>query len=100
MYELGLPAPVDSRGKVISSFFTTGGTPVPQPTATNPPQPTPTDTPTSIPTSGPAPTSTAAPSPTNAPPSSPTPAPGSNLVQNGGCAGGRGWVSPRRRTAQ
>lgn len=91
MFELGLPAPVDSRGKVISSFFTAGDTPVPQPTVTNPPQPTPTDTPTSVPTSGPAPTTTAAPSPTNVPPASPTPAPGSNLVQNGGFEASGSW---------
>jgi hypothetical protein len=105
MYALGLPAPVDSRGQVISSFFTAGGTPVPQPTATNPPQPTPTATPTSIPTSGPSPTTTAAPSPTNPPPSTPTPAPGSNLVQNGGFEASGGWVysgayHPRRSKTQ
>src|SRR5258708_3285944 len=29
MYALSLPAPVDSRGQVIPSFFTTGGTPTP-----------------------------------------------------------------------
>jgi len=90
MYALGLPAPVDSRGQVISSFFTAGGTPVPQPTATNPPQPTPTATPTSIPTSGPSPTTTAAPGPTN-PPSTPTPGPGSNLVQNSGFETSGSW---------
>lgn len=105
MYALGLPAPVDSRGKVISSFFTTGGPPVPQPTATNPSQPTPTATPTSIPTSGPSPTTTAVPSPTNPPPSSPTPAPGSNLVQNSGFEASGSWIyagdnHPRRSKTQ
>ncbi len=42
MYALGLPAPVDSRGKVIPNFFTTGGTPLPTPTTTGAPSPTPT----------------------------------------------------------
>jgi hypothetical protein len=78
MYALGLPAPVDSRGQVISSFFTAGSTPIPQPTVTNPPQPTPTATPTSMPTT--------APSPTN-----PPPVPGSNLVQNGGFEASGSW---------
>src|SRR6266700_1356585 len=45
MYELGLPAPVDSRGQVISSFFTGGvATPTPTATSTVAPSPTPTAT--------------------------------------------------------
>jgi hypothetical protein len=91
MYALGLPAPVDSRGHVISNFFTTGGTPLPTPTATSAPSPTPTvnttvtpvNTPTSIPTA--TPTSTTTSVPTSTPTSTPTSPPqGSGLVQNGG----------------
>jgi hypothetical protein len=92
MYGLGLPAPVDSRGQVIPSFFTTGGTPVPTPTATGAPSPTPTtnptatpvNTPTSIPTATPTSTTTSVPT---APPQS------SNLIQNGGFeSSSSGWV--------
>ncbi len=76
MYELGLPAPVDSRGQVIPGFYT-GGTATPTPTATA--TGTATATPTSTPTSTPTATS--------------TPSPGSNLVQNGGFeASGSTWV--------
>src|SRR5437764_12300962 len=63
MYELGLPAPVDSQGQVISSFYT-GGVATPTPTATG--------------------TATATPTATSTPTSTSTPSPGSNLVQNGG----------------
>src|SRR4029077_17425417 len=88
-YELGLPAPTDSRGQVISSFYTNGGTPIPDPTATGTsiPSPTPSPAATSTSTPTPTPTATRAPSPhahpTNAPTSTSTPA-GSNLLQDGG----------------
>jgi hypothetical protein len=75
MYALGLPAPVDSRGKVIPNFFTTGGTPLPTPTTTGAPSPTPTTNTTAMPTN----------TPTSIPTSIPTSPPqGSNLIQNGG----------------
>ena len=91
MYALGLPAPIDSRGKVISSFFT-GGTPTSTPTATNTPTPTATSTATATPTSTPTTTS--------------TPPPGSNLIQDGGFeVSGSAWVyggtdHPGRSSAQ
>ena len=75
MYELGLPAPVDSRGQVISSFYTGG-------TATPTSSPTPTATSTAAPS--PTATATATPTQTSTPTSTSTPSPGSNLVQNGG----------------
>ncbi len=114
MYELGLPSPVDSRGHVISAFFTNGITPTPTPTntptptptatATNTPTPTPTNTPTPVPTA----TATNTPTPTPAPTNTPTgtPGPGSNIIQNGGFeSSNSGWVyggtsHPRRTTAQ
>ena len=112
MYELGLPAPVDSRGHVISGFYTNGGS-TPTPTPTNPPTPTPspipTDTPTSTPTNTPTPAPTnpptATPAPTNTVTSTPTP-PGSNLVQDSGFeTSSSAWVnggtnSPGRSTTQ
>jgi len=108
MYELGLPAPVDSRGHVISSFYTNGGTPTPTPTPTNTPTPTPTNTPIPTPTvtatatNTPTPTATA----TNTPTPTSTPGGGSNLIQNGGFeVYSSVWVyaganHPRRTTAQ
>jgi len=109
MYSLGLPAPVDSRGKVISSFFTAGGTPTPTPTGTPTPQPTPTttpaptDTPTASPTPGP--TDTPTPPPTDTPTPGPTTPPGSSLIQNGGFEASGGWTytgtsSPKRSQTQ
>src|SRR5437660_646418 len=91
MYALGLPAPIDSRGKVISSFFT-GGTPTSTPTVTNTPTPTTTSTATATPTSTPTTTS--------------TPPPGSNLIQDGGFeVSSSAWVyggtdHPGRSSAQ
>src|SRR2546421_9568918 len=76
MYELGLPAPVESRGQVIPGFYT-GGAATPTPTATA------TGTATATPTSP----------PTSTPTSTSTPSPGSNLVQNGGFeASSSTWV--------
>ena len=99
MYELGLPAPVDSRGQVISSFFTGGvATPTPTATSTVAPSPTPTATATG--------TTTATPTATSTPTSTSTPSPGSNLVQNGGFeASSSTWVygstdHPSRSRAQ
>ena len=92
MFALGLPAPVDSRGHVITSFFTSGSNPTP--TATN--------TPTSTATV----TSTATATPTNPPTATSTPPQGSNLVQNSGFeASSNTWVyrganHPRRSTTQ
>ena len=105
MYELGLSAPVDSRGHVIPSFYTNGGTPTPTPTPTNTPSPTPTNTPPPTPTNTPlpTPTNTATPVPTNTPTITPTPS-GTNLVQNSSFeASSSAWVSggadhPRRST--
>ncbi len=109
MYELGLPAPVDSRGQVISSFYTTGG-PTPTPTATSGPSPTPTVTTTSSPTS--TPTSTPSKTPTSTPTSTPTnpptstPPPGNGVIQNGGFeSSNAGWAysgtsSPKRSKTQ
>ena len=79
MYALGLSAPVDSRGHVISSFFTGNGTPTPTPTTTNTPTPTPTIPPSPTATN----TATATPTPTNTVTSTPTPS-GMNLVQDSG----------------
>src|SRR5260221_2641166 len=81
MYALSLPAPVDSRGQVIPSFFTTGGapTPTPTPTKTATPSPSPTNSPTATPTQAPTPP-TATPTATST--STPPPRPG--LIQNGG----------------
>ncbi|MEO8954415.1 MAG: carboxypeptidase regulatory-like domain-containing protein [Ktedonobacteraceae bacterium] len=112
MYALGLPAPVDSRGHVIASFFTGGGstptptpTNTPSPTATNTPTPTPTNTP--IPTNTPTPTATATNTPTATPTNTPTstPGPGINLIQNGGLESSSSWVyggatHPRRSSTQ
>src|SRR5947209_2440534 len=99
MYELGLPAPVDSRGQVISSFYTGGvATPTPTATSTVTPSPTPTATATG--------TATATPTATSTPTSTSTPSPGSNLVQNGGFeASSSTWVygstnHPSRSRAQ
>ena len=96
-YELGLPAPVDSRGQVISSFYT-GGVATPTPTATSTVAPSPTPTATG--------TATATPTATSTPTSTSTPSPGSNLVQNGGFeASSSTWVygstdHPSRSRAQ
>jgi hypothetical protein len=80
MYELGLPAPIDSRGQVISGFFSGGVTPTPSPTGTPSPTPTSTNTPSPTPTNIPSPTST------------PTPPPGNNLIVNGGFESNGNWV--------
>ena len=84
MYELGLPAPVDSRGHVIASFYTNGSTPTPTQSPTSTPIPTPTATATNTPT--PVPTNTPTPNPTVTATSTPTGTPGSgtNIIQNGG----------------
>lgn len=87
MYALGLPAPVDSRGHVIPNFFTSGGTPIPTPTATGAPSPTPTANPTTTPVNTPTsvPTATPTSTTTSVPTSTPTSPPqGSGLIQNGG----------------
>ena len=100
MFALGLPAPVDSRGHVITSFFTSGSNPTPTSTATG--TPTSTNTPTSTATV----TSTATATPTNPPTATSTPPQGSNLVQNSGFeASSNTWVyrganHPRRSTTQ
>ena len=81
MYTLGLRAPVDSRGKVISSFFTAGvstSTPTPIPTGTSMPTPTNTDVPTPTATA----TNPPQPTPTNTP--TPTSGPGTTVIQDGG----------------
>ncbi|TMC15875.1 MAG: hypothetical protein E6J36_23005 [Chloroflexi bacterium] len=100
MFALGLPAPVDSRGHVVTSFFTSGSNPTPTSTATG--TPTATNTPTSTATV----TSTATATPTNPPTATSTPPQGSNLVQNSGFeASSNTWVyrganHPRRSTTQ
>ena len=100
MFALGLPAPVDSRGHVITSFFTSGSNPTPTSTATG--TPTSTNTPTSTATV----ISTATATPTNLPTATSTPPQGSNLVQNSGFeASSNTWVyrganHPRRSTTQ
>ena len=100
MFALGLPAPVDSRGHVITSFFTSGSNLTPTSTATG--TPTATNTPTSTATV----TSTATATPTNPPTATSTPPQGSNLVQNSGFeASSNTWVyrganHPRRSTTQ
>jgi len=100
MFALGLPAPVDSRGHVITSFFTSGSNPTPTSTATS--TPTAISTPTSTVTV----TSTATATPTNPPTATSTPPQGSNLVQNSGFeASSNTWVyrganHPRRSTTQ
>src|SRR5438105_3784564 len=100
MFALGLPAPVDSRGHVVTSFFTSGSNPTPTSTATG--TPTATNTPTSTATV----TSTATATPTNPPTATSTPPQGSNLVQNSGFeASSNIWVyrganHPRRSTTQ
>jgi hypothetical protein len=117
MYELGLPAPVDSRGKVISSFFI-GGAATPTPTVTNTPTPTPTatDTPsptataTNTPTPIPTATNTPTPLPTNTPTATatntPTPLPGPNLAQDPSfetscsCWVNAGQDSPKRSSTE
>ena len=102
-YELGLPAPVDSRGQVIPALYTNGGTtpiPTPSPTSTPTPTPSPTSTPTTTPTAtptfGPTETPTApvppTPTPTATSTTPPTPVPGTNLIQNGGFETSGGWV--------
>jgi len=96
MYELGLPAPIDSRGQIISGFFTGGvtPTPIPSPSPTGTPAPTPTTTNTPAPTAtntpspAPSPTNTSSPSPT---PTS-TPSPGNNLIINGGFESSGNWI--------
>jgi hypothetical protein len=107
MYELGLPAPIDSRGKVIPNFYTSGGTPTPTPTPTNTPTPTPTPTNTPTPTPTPTNTPTPTPTPTNTPTPTPTGTPTpTNLIQEGGFEANTGvWVyggtyHPVRSTAQ
>jgi len=105
MYALSLPAPVDSRGQVIPSFFTTGGTPTPAPTPTKTatPSPSPTNSPTATPTQEPTPvptgTSTPVPTATSTPPtatptatSTSTPPPSPGLIQNGGFETTGGWT--------
>ena len=101
MYALSLPAPVDSRGHVIPSFFTTGGapTPTPTPTKTATPSPSPTNSPTATatpgqtPTPGPTVTSTPPPPPaTPTPTSTSTPPPSPGLIQNGGFETTGGWT--------
>ena len=100
MFALGLPAPVDSRGHVVTSFFTSGSNPTPTYTATG--TPTSTNTPTSTATV----ISTATATPTNLPTATSTPPQGSNLVQNSGFeASSNTWVyrganHPRRSTTQ
>ncbi|HEX6553234.1 MAG TPA: carboxypeptidase regulatory-like domain-containing protein [Ktedonobacteraceae bacterium] len=100
MFALGLPAPVDSRGHVITSFFTSGSNPTPTSTATS--TPIATNTPTSTATV----TSTATATPTNPPTATSTPPQRSNLVQNSGFeASSNTWVyrganHPRRSTTQ
>ena len=93
MYELGLPAPVDSRGQVIPGLFTGGGNPTPTPTTgptatptsgptatpTSPP-PTPTQMPTATPTQQPTPTGTS------------TPPSGPSLITNGSFETSSSWV--------
>ncbi|HZU66532.1 MAG TPA: carboxypeptidase regulatory-like domain-containing protein [Ktedonobacteraceae bacterium] len=100
MYELGLPAPVDSRGQIISGFFTGGVTPTPtpspSPTGTPSPTPTTTNTPSPTATNTPSPTNTSTPSPTPTktptPPPTSTPPPGNNLIINGGFESSGNWV--------
>jgi hypothetical protein len=93
MYELGLPAPVDSRGQVIPAFFTNGGSPTPTPTPDITPTPSPTQPPTATPTQPPTPTPTG------------TLPPGSSLISNGGFESSGNWVyggtsHPTRSSAQ
>ena len=94
MYELGLPAPIDSRGHIVSSFFSGGVTPTPTPsptpTTTGTPSPTPTNSPSPTPTktNTPSPTPTHTPSPTN----TPAPPPANNLIANGGFESTGNWV--------
>ncbi len=92
MYELGLPAPIDSRGQVIPAFFTSGGSPTPTPTTAITPTPTPTTgfTPTPSPTQPPTATPTQRP-PTPTPTGTSTP-PGSGLISNGGFESSGIWV--------
>src|SRR5260221_8212251 len=99
MYALSLPAPVDSRGQVIPSFFTTGGapTPTPTPTKTATPSPSPTNSPTATatPTQAPTPVPTATSTPPTATPtatSTSTPPPSPGLIQNGGFETTGGWT--------
>ena len=92
MYELGLPAPIDSRGQVISGFFSGGVTPTPSPTGTPSPTPTSTNTPSPTPTNTPSPTRTGTPSSTPSPTNTPTPPPGNNLIVNGGFESNGNWV--------
>lgn len=100
MFALGLPTPVDSRGHVITSFFTSGSNPTPTSTATG--TPTATNTPTSTATV----TSTATATPTNPPTATSTPPQGSNLVQNSGFEASsntwvyRGAIHPHRSTTK
>lgn len=96
MYELGLPAPVDSRGQVIPAFYTAGVNPTP--TATTGPTATPTSGPTATPTSIPSPTPTqqptatpTQPTPTQQPTGTSTPT-GSSLITNGSFEGTNAWV--------
>ena len=84
IYELGLPAPIDSRGHIVSSFFSGAVTPTPTPSPTHTPSPTPTPTQTNTP----APTPTHTPSPTH----TPAPPPSSNLIVNGGFESTGNWV--------
>ena len=116
MYELGLPAPVDSRGQVIPAFYTGGITPTPSPTGTTPPGPTPsptstaTATPTGTVTATATATTTATASPTSTstplPTTTPTMPPGTNPVKNGGFESSTtGWTyggtsAPRRSQTQ
>ncbi len=102
MYELGLPAPVDSRGQLIPAFYTSGSSPTPTPTTGITPTPTTGVTPTPSPTQPPTAT------PTQQPPT-PTPTgtspPDSSLISNGGFESSGNWVyggtsHPTRSSAQ
>ena len=115
-YELGLPAPVDSRGKVIPAFYTGGITPTPTPTGTSTPSPTPsptntataTPTNTATPTQTPTATATSSPTGTSTPPPTVTSTPpsGNSLIKNGGFeSSNTGWTysgtsSPRRSSTR
>jgi hypothetical protein len=107
MYELGLPAPVDSRGQLIPAFFTNPGTPTPTPTTGITPTPTTGFTPTPSPTPPPTATPTQQPTatPTQPPTATPTQPTGSSLILNGGFESSGNWVysssyAPTRSTGQ
>ncbi len=116
MYELGLTAPIDSRGHVIPAFYTGGIPPTPTPTGTSTPTPSPTTTVTATPTNTATPTktptatptATSSPTGTSTPPPTvtSTPPPGTSLINNGGFeSGNTSWAyggssSPRRSSTQ